>query len=73
MIVLVDNKRPTGIGESLSGAKAFFINASQISDWHNIEENPEYQHLDTDEQLSVKVNFPLSVQRFKAIWSTHFY
>ena len=73
MIVLVDNKRPTGIGESLSGAKAFYISSEDIDDWQIVELHPDYQMLDVQDRLRVEAKFPESVERYKALWSTPFY
>jgi hypothetical protein len=73
MVVLIDNMRPTGIGESLSGSKAFFINKSMMEDWQSIEKHPEYLQLQPDERADVKSKYPLSVQIYKIIWSTPFY
>jgi hypothetical protein len=72
MVVIVDNKRPTGVGESLSGAKAFYVSAAMIEDWHAVEQHPEFRRLDADEREDVKYKFPVSAQRYKAIWSTRF-
>lgn len=73
MIVIVDNKRPTGTGESLSGAKAFFINEAMIEDWDSIERHKDFQRLNPAEQADIRDQFCVSVQRFKALWSTRFY
>ena len=73
MIVIVDNKRSTGVGESLSGAKAFYINAALAEDWKAVESHPDFRHLDYAERMDVKSKFPVSAERYKVIWSTHFY
>lgn len=73
MIVIIDNKRPTGLGESLSGAKAFYIDAALAEDWKGVECHPDFQQLDYADRMEVKSKFPVSAQRYKAIWSTHFY
>ena len=73
MVVIVDNKRATGVGESLSGAKAFYINAGMAEDWQAVEHHPEFRSLDDAEREDVKCKFPVSAERYKAIWSTHFY
>ena len=72
MIVIVDNKRPTGVGESLSGAKAFYLSAGMIEEWQAVDQNPEFQRLDAAEREEVKHKLPVSIERFKAIWSTRF-
>ncbi|MBJ6724451.1 hypothetical protein [Geomesophilobacter sediminis] len=73
MIVIVDPKRPTGAGESLSGAKAFFINPAVAENWPAIERHPDFQELAPAEKEDVKLKLPVSVQRYKAIWFTRFY
>jgi hypothetical protein len=72
MIVIVDNKRPTGAGESLSGARAFYINKGMMEDWQAVENHPEYRQLEPGEREIVKTKFPLSVEIYKMIWSTRF-
>jgi hypothetical protein len=62
MIVFVDERRPTGIGESLSGAVAFYINAALINDWHSVETHPDFQRLDTQDQDDVRAKFPRCVE-----------
>ena len=58
MIVFIDDRRPTGIGESLSGAKAFYINSSLCNNWYSVEVHPEFQCLDPQDQESIKAAFP---------------
>jgi len=72
MIVIVDTRRPTGIGESLSGNPAFYINADCMDDWQTVENNPDYLTLDSDEQQDVRNKFPLAVERHRVIWSARF-
>ncbi len=73
MIVIVDNKRSTGVGESLSGAKAFYIDAAMVEDWKAVEGHREFRGLDCNERMDVKIKFPVCAKRYKALWSTRFY
>lgn len=72
MIVIVDTRRPTGIGESLSGNPAFYINADCLDDWQTVENNPDYLTLAPDDQRDVRSKFPLAVERHRVIWSARF-
>ena len=67
MIIFVDDRRPTGLGESLSGAVAFYINSALIDDWHKVETHPEFQRLNPQDQEIVRSKFPRSVQIHQAI------
>jgi len=72
MIVIVDTRRPTGIGESLSGNPAFYINADCLDDWETVEHHPDYLSLDPNDQRDVRSKFPLAVERHHVIWSARF-
>jgi len=73
MIVFVDDRRPTGLGESLSGAEAFYISSTLIDDWHSVERHPEFQRLDPLDQEAVRSKFPRSVQIHHAIKNACFF
>ena len=61
MIVIIDDRRPTGIGESVSGAKAFYINSTLIDDWYRVETHPNFQRLGPQDKDAVRENFPRSL------------
>lgn len=73
MVLLIHDRIPTGLGESLFGAKAFFINSSQIDDWSSVESSPEFQNLDPEDQEVIRTAFPRSVQVHRIIQNTNFH
>lgn len=73
MLVFVHDRLPTGIGESLSGAKAFYINSSQMEDWQNVERHPEFRRLDPADQEAIRSEFPRSVQIHRILKKTSFH
>jgi hypothetical protein len=72
MIVLVDKRRTTGIGESLSGDKAFYINANLIDNWYGVEMHPDFQRLSPQEQNEVRTKYSRSVLIHLNIEAIHF-
>jgi len=72
MIVLIHKLHPTGIGESLSGKKAFFINSTLIDNWYKVETHPEFQRLNTQEQNEVRAKYPRSTLIHQSIESIRF-
>jgi len=72
MIVLIHKRHPTGIGESLSGKKAFFINAIMIDNWYKVETHPEFQYLSIQEQNEVRTKYFRSVLIHRSIESIRF-
>ncbi len=72
MIVLIHKSYPTGIGESLSGQKAFFINPTLIDSWNKVETHPEFQRLNTQEQDEVRTKYSRSTLIHRSIESIRF-
>ena len=72
MIVIVDDKRPAGVGTSLSGAREFYITTGMIEAWQAVEDHPEYQKLDAEEREIVRSKYPLSVEIYRMIWAARF-
>ena len=73
MVVFVHDRLPTGIGVSLSGAKAFYINSAQIDDWQKVETHPEFRSLDPADQEVVRSEFPRSVEIHRILKNTSFH
>lgn len=67
LIVLIDPKKPTGVGESLSGDKAFFINITEHEEWQYVENDPSYKALSAEERQVVRKKFPAVLERYKII------
>ncbi|HBG04857.1 MAG: hypothetical protein A2075_11330 [Geobacteraceae bacterium GWC2_58_44] len=70
MVFFIHDRRPTGIGESLSGARAFYINSAQIDDWRSVETHPEFRSLDPEDQETIKAGFPRSVEIHRILKNT---
>lgn len=64
MIVIVDPRRPMGVGESLSGARAFYISVTRHDDWPEVETHPEYRRLHSADQAVVREKFTVSLERY---------
>ena len=73
MLVLVHDRLPTGIGESLSGSRAFIVNSLLVDDWHSVEAHPDFQSLTPDEQEEVRKNFPRCVEYHRVLRTVKFY
>jgi len=73
MVVFVHDRLPTGIGVSLSGTKAFYINSAQIDDWQNVEKHPEFRSLDPEDQEVIRSEFPRSVEIHRILKNTSFH
>ena len=72
MVVFVHDRLPTGIGESLSGTKAFYINSNIIDDWQRVEKHPEFSSLDPVDQEVIRSEFPRSVEIHRILKNTSF-
>lgn len=73
MLVIVHQKFPSGIGESLSGKPAFYLYAASASHWDDIENNPGFKSLSTTEQQEVKAKIPRAIKRHQAIFPPAFW
>ena len=73
MIDFIHDRQPTGMGVSLSGSAAFFINSSLSDDWQRVESDPEFQRLGPQDQAAVKASFPRCLQYYLAIKATRFF
>jgi hypothetical protein len=72
LIVLINPKQQIGVGESLSGDKAFYINVTKQEDWPQVEANSAFKELTKEEQLIVRKKFPIVLERFQIISASHF-
>ena len=72
MLLFIDPRRPMGIGESLSGLSAFYITITTVEDWHLVEQSPDFRRLQAQDQETIKMKFPLCLERYHAIQSARF-
>ena len=70
LIVLIDPRRPTGVGESLSGDKAFYINLLNNEDWPHVEADPAFTELAAEEKRIVRKKYPQVLERYQIISTT---
>lgn len=73
MVFFIHDRIPTGLGVSLSGATAFYINSSMIDDWQKVETHPEFQSLDPKDQQMIRREFPRSLEIHRIIKNTSFH
>ena len=69
IFVLIDPRRPTGLGESISGEKAFFVNVLQDEYLPHVESEPAFKQLTAEEKEIVRKIFPDVLERFRIITS----
>jgi hypothetical protein len=63
-MVFVDPRRPTGLGESLSGGRAFYINVERHDQWPVVETHAAFRDLDPDDQEIVRARFTTALDRY---------
>ena len=71
MLVYIDPRRPTGIGESLSGAPAFYIHVTTLNRWAEIEQHPAFLALPPAEQQIIRDKFPICLERYRFLQAAH--
>lgn len=70
IIVIVDPRRPMGVDESPSGARAFYINVTRHDAWPEVESHQSFLQLSPHEQDTVRAMFTTSLERYLFIFET---
>ena len=69
LMVFVDPWRPTGLGESPSGGRAFYIGITRHDQWPDVEEHPAFRELPHEDQEIVRSRFVTALDRYLILFA----